>query len=451
MKPRPPKASHQADLFRMELAQLIDPKHELVQLTKSVNWSMFEEQWGAYFSDSGGTCALPTRLVAGLNYLKQLYKLSDEGVVKRWVENPYWQYFTGEVYFQHRLPCHPTSLTKWRNRLGEEGMKLLLQETIEIGKRTGTIDQSSCEKVIADTTVQEKHIAYPVDVRLLNKIRVQLVTLCKSYGLTLRQNYNQVSKKLLFKIHNYNHAKQFKRKKKAFNKFWHRVGRVVRDIERKLAASAEEIRLIFKPQLEQAHQLLHQTRQRKTKNKLYSLHAPEVECIAKGKAHKRYEFGVKASFVTTLREGFVVGAMSFPGNPYDGHTLKDQLKQVHDLCGHKPRECFADLGYRGHGVTTVSVYISRQKRGITPRIKRDLKRRNVIEPEIGHMKTEGWLSRCRLKGSQGDAINVLLVAAGHNLKKILKHLRILLSAIFERPIKSYFMPLRVFIDSAFAR
>ena len=210
--------------------------------------------------------------------------------------------------------------------------------------------------------------------------------------------------------------------KKAIKSLRTRVGRVVRDIGRQLADAPETVKQAFKTALSQAKQLLTQTR--KSKNKLYSLHAPETECISKGKAHKPYEFGVKASFAVTNKEGFVIGAHSCPGNPYDGHTLERQLNQVSKLTGHMPEQCFVDKGYRGHGIKHTEVYLSGQRRGVTKAIRKLLKRRSAIEPEIGHMKSDGLLNRCYLKGRVGDAMNVLLVAAGHNLRKILNRLRI---------------------------
>jgi Transposase DDE domain. len=249
------------------------------------------------------------------------------------------------------------------------------------------------------------------------------VKLAGEHGLSLRQNYNRVGKRLVRQIGGYAHARQFKRMRAALRKLNVRVGRVVRDIERQLEGRDERTREAFARDLALARRILSQ--KRSDKDKLYSLHAPETECISKGKAHKRYEFGVKASFATTHRSGFVVGALHCPGNPYDGHTLRPQLEQVKKLTGVMPARCFADKGYRGHGVTDIQVFISGQRRGVTRTIRRELRRRSAIEPEIGHMKNDGHLGRCFLKGAEGDAMNILMVAAGHNLRKTLNWLRCL--------------------------
>jgi IS5 family transposase len=337
------------------------------------------------------------------------------------VENPYWQYFCGETYFQHELPIHPTSMTRWRQRIGERGCEWLLTQTIEAGKGSGALTPRDCRKVNVDTTVQEKAVAFPTDSKLIDDARRRLVKLAGQHDIALRQNYNRVAKRLRRRISGYGHAQQYRRMHKAVNMLKRRVGRVVRDLERQLPAQSPQVQQAFAVPLAQARRLLAQKRH--DKNKLYSVHAPEVECISKGKAHKRYEFGVKVSVATTNKRGFVVGARSYPGNPYDGHTLQDQLKQVEVLTGIKPTRCYVDRGYRGHSVRDVDVYLSGQRRGVTKTIRKELKRRSAIEPEIGHMKNDGHLGRNYLKGTDGDAMNVLLAACGHNLRKILAWLR----------------------------
>ncbi len=143
----------------------------------------------------------------------------------------------------------------------------------------------------------------------------------------------------------------------------------------------------------------------------------------------RYEFGTKVSIATTLAEGFVIGMRSLPGNPYDGHTLAEALEQVEILTDQRPRLAVVDRGYRGHGVEGTQVLISGTRRGLTPALTRALRRRSSIEPEIGHMKTDGRLSRCFLKGTIGDALLAVLCGCGHNLRKILAHLRAQLAQI----------------------
>jgi transposase, IS5 family len=161
----------------------------------------------------------------------------------------------------------------------------------------------------------------------------------------------------------------------------------------------------------------------KGSDKIYALHESEVDCISKGKARVRYEFGCKVSVATTLDEGFVVGMRSFPGNPYDGHTLKETLRQVEIIADKRPDLAVVDRGYRGHDEDQTRVLISGSRRGLTPKLIDDLRRRSAIEAEIGHMKTDGRLSRCPLKGTIGDTLFAVLCACGHNIRKILAHLR----------------------------
>ena len=421
MKPQTPPDSPTDDLFRQRLENLIDTRHELVKLAEFIDWERFDAQWGETFCENGRP-AIATRLIAGLHYLKHTYGLSDEQVVDRWVENPYWQYFCGEIYFQHQAPLNPSSLTRWRQRLGEQGIELLLSATIDTAIESKAVRRRDLKRVTVDTTVQEKAIAFPTDSRLYNRARDRLVRLAKAHDIPLRQSYVRVGPRLLFKNNRYGHARQLRRQRRTTSKLKTVLGRVYRDIDRKLAEQPESVQAAFAKSMAVTKRLLDQ--QRHDKQKLYALHAPEVECIAKGKAHKRYEFGVKVSIATTNRSNLVVGAQSLPGSPYDGHTLSPALDQVERLTGQRPERCYVDLGYRGHDVTDVEVFKARQKRGVTRSIRRELKRRNAIEPIIGHMKNDGLMHRNHLKGSEGDAINAILCGAGQNLRLILNYLRI---------------------------
>jgi IS5 family transposase len=337
------------------------------------------------------------------------------------VENPYYQHFCGEAFFSHQLPCHPTSLTRWRKRIGEEGCEWLLSETIQAGLRLKAVKPSELKRVVVDTTVQEKNIAHPVDSRLYDKARRLLIALARNHGITLRQTYGKACRELLPKIGRYGHAKQYRRMGRAVKKVKGYLGRVYRDLERKLDIRGIQLSAEQRELMAQVRRLLAQTK--KSKGKLYSLHEPAVDCISKGKAHKRYEFGVKVSIATTLGSTFVVGARSYPGNPYDGHTLEDQIQQVETLTDVTVAECFVDRGYKGHGIDHTRVLMAGQKRGIGKADQRRLRRRNSIEPIIGHMKTDGKLARSFLKGVLGDALNVLLCACGQNVRKLLQWLR----------------------------
>ena len=402
MKPKEPGSRPYNDLFRMELTNLIDHHHELVRLSEVIDWNGIATEFGALYVDRKGRPGIPTRLMAGLLYLKATFKLSDEDVMRRWVENPYWQFFCGETYFCHELPIHPTSLTRFRKRIGEEGCELLLSQTIDAGLKTKTVEQRDLGQVVVDTTVMEKAIAHPTDSRLYHRSRERLA---KDHGISLRQSYARKSRHALAKVGRYGHARQYKRLRRETKRLKTWLGRVVRDIERKTAGQPDQ-QAVFAHELALAHRLLKQ--QRHDKRKLYNLHAPEVECISKGKVRKPYEFGVKVSVATTLRSNFVVASHAVPGNPYDGHTLPKTLLSCFETTGVVVKTAFVDRGYRGCRSTDyMTLTIAGQRRGTTKALKRKLKRRNAIEPIIGHMKAEDHLDRNDLKGTLGDAINAL--------------------------------------------
>ena len=427
-KPRTPENN---DLFRQRLDELVNLSHPLVQLAQHIDWSVFEDGWGGFFPSHRGRPATRPRLVAGLLYLQHTFALSDEAVVWGWVENPYWQLFCGETWFQHQPPIDPSSLTRWRQRIGAEGMEWLLAQTIEAAASAKVIKQHSLDKVIVDSTVQEKAIAYPTDSKLLNRGRQQLVQLVAEAGITLRQNYNRIAPKLAGQIARYAHAKQYRRMRSHLKKLKTLVGRVWRDVSRQLAQVPQHLKPKVTDLLQKVERLLKQ--QPQDSHKLYSLHAPEVECISKGKLRQPYEFGVKVSVMTTHKEGLVVGMRSLPGNPYDGHTLHLALEQAAVLTQQQPKEVFVDLGYRGATVPAgVKVYHRKLRRGITTRLKRDIRRRSAIEPVIGHMKNDGRLRRNWLQGTEGDAFHAILCGCGHNLRMILRKLRPLLVLIFLR-------------------
>ena len=438
MKPKKsPHHSRQQALFHVRLDTLVDPAHPLIQLAAKIDWHRLENELAKPFHEYQGAPAKPVRLMAGLQYLKHTYNLSDEVLLHRWVENPYWQFFCGRLYFEYEPPIVPTSMTKWRNLHGDN-LEILLSATIDTGLATGTITPGSLDKINVDTTVQEKAITFPTDAKLFHRMREKLVKLAARWHLKLRQSYRRVSKTALVNCGRFFHARQPKKAKRQIRRLKTYLRRVRNDIARKIAGQAT-LEHEFEAFLSMADRLLSQKRD--DKKKLYSLHAPEVECIAKGKAHKKYEFGNKASFATTSREGFVLGAMGLHGSPYDGHTLPGQLEQAARLCGRENIEgdVFVDLGYRGHGYSgPARIHIC--GRGVKRpeadgRLKRWRQRRAAIEPVIGHMKNDGRLGRNWLKGEQGDRTNVILSACGWNLRLILARLlvcaRVFLS-LFQR-------------------
>jgi len=251
--------------------------------------------------------------MVGLHYLKHTFDKSDEAVVNCWVENPYWQYFCGEEYFRHQLPIDPSQMTRFRDRIGAEGCEYMLNLTVVAGVATQTVAKRSLSELIVDTTVQEKAIAFPTDAKLYHMARNALVRHAKQVEIVLRQSYDCLSRRALMMNGRYAHARQMQRAKREQKRLKTYLRRVIRDVERKLDQQATHPKL--KRLLEIAKRI--HAQQRNDKNKVYSVHALEVECIAKGKAHKPYEFGVKVGVVSTSKENFVVGMKAFPGNPYE--------------------------------------------------------------------------------------------------------------------------------------
>ena len=417
-----------SDLFRQELSNLIDLRHPLVQLSQKIDWQSCETRFVGLYAAGVGRPAHPIRLMVGLQLLKHTCNVSDEEVVASWVENPYWQYFCGEQYFRHDLPIDPSLMTGFRKRIGQAGCEFILGLTLSAGLATHTVAKSSLAIVNVDTTVQDKAVTFPTDARLLHKARIALVRLAKRQRIELRQSYERIGKAAFVRSQRYAHARQINRAAAQTRKLRTYLGRIIRDIERKMHTD-ESTPSRMTRLLQVASRIHTQPRKRSEGDppKLYSVHAPEVECIAKGKAHKQYEFGVKVGVVSTSKESFVLAAKSLPGNPYDGHTLQACIEQARRVTGVAPTEAYADRGYKGHGCNTdfFKVWISGSKRGVTKAIERKLKRRNAVEPVIGHMKSDGRLARNFLKGVEGDAMNALLCGAGHNLRKILKKLRLL--------------------------
>jgi transposase, IS5 family len=427
MRPRERRESGEQDLFRSRLDQIIDMRHALVRLAGTIDWGFLEETLGAVYQDGAGQPPLPTRLMAGLAILKHTYDLSDEAVCELWLENPYYQYFCGEEFFQHRLPLDRSSMTHWRNRMGAERLQALLQESLAAATRSGAIKPADLARAIVDTTVQPKNVTFPTDAKLVNRAREKLVTLAKKLGVELRQSYVRVGKLALIKHQRYAHARQFDRARKALRKLKTYLGRVIRDIARKIDGEPP-LETAFARLLSLARRVREQERGQRGP-KVYSLHAPEVECIGKGKPHKPYEFGVKVSIATTLKRGkggqFVTHVQALPGNPYDGHTLARVIPAIEALLGNTIERLHTDAGYRGHNAPPeykFKVYTAKQKRRVTPQIKREMRRRSAIEPVIGHLKNEHRMDRNYLAGRNGDANNAILAAVGYNFRRLIRWL-----------------------------
>src|SRR6266702_5531576 len=436
MRPRERRDGGQGDLLRSRLDAIIDMRHPLVALARKVDWAFLERTFGEAYTDGPGQPPLPTRLMAGLTILKYTHDLSDEVLCERWVENPYYQFFCGEEFFQHKLVLDRSSLTRWRQRMGEEKVKALLQESLSIAVKTEAVKPSELSEVIIDTTVEPKNVMFPTDARLLNRAREILVRLAKAHGVALRQSYARVGKFALIKHQRYAHAKQFKRANRALKTLRTYLGRVIRDVARNIEGNVgllDEIAL--NRMLALARRVLDQ-KQHQRGPKVYSLHAPEVECIGKGKAHRPYEFGVKVSVATTLSQAkggqFVTHVKALPGNPYDGHTLETVIPDIEALIGNTIERLLGDKGYRGHNAPPeykFRVFTSGQKRRVTPKIKRALRRRSAVEPVIGHLKSEHRMGRNYLWHREGDAANAVLAAAGYNFRRLLRWLSLLLRQI----------------------
>ena len=440
MRPNERRDSGQQDLLRSRLDQIVDPGHPLVRLARRMDWLFLEQRFGASYTDRPGRPPLPTRLMAALAILKHTHDLSDEVLCERWLENPYYQLFCGEEFFRHTLPFDRSSMTRWRQRMGEEKLTALLQESLSVATRSGAAKPANFTRVIVDTTVQPKAVAFPTDARLLHRARERLARLAQTHGVRLRQSYRRVGKLALIQHQRYAHAKQFRRANRALRTLRTQLGRVIRDIGRKIGEDAR-LRAIFSWPLSLARRVRGQRqRQRGSKGlpsgtdpRVYSLHAPEVECIGKGKPHKPYEFGVKVSVATPLRRckggQFIAHVVALPGNPYDGHTLAAVVPAIEHQIGVSLTRLIADRGYRGHNAPPArrhSVYISGQKRGVTAVIRRELRRRAAVEPVIGHVKAEHRMGRNYLIGRHGDAANAILAAAGYNFRRLLAWLTALL-------------------------
>lgn len=437
MRPKKTQHSGSGDLFRARLDQIINMDHELVRLARNVDWEWIDSELADRFSDKGRP-ATETRFMVGLLILKHMFGLSDEGVCERWVYDPYFQYFTGEEFFRHAFPHERSGLTHWRGRIGDR-LDLLLQESLRLAHDTGALKMDDLARITVDTTVQPKNVTHPTDAKLMLKAIEQLGVLAKRHGIALRQSYVRVAKRAALMAGRYVHARQFKRANRELRFLRTRLGRLIRDVARKSRSDAK-LAAIFDEPLRKAHQIRWQ-RQQERGRKLYSWHAPETECIGKGKAHKPYEFGCKVSIATTNRRckggQFVLHAKALPGNPYDGHTLAEVIEETQALTGREIERAYVDKGYRGHNAPHPRrIFISGQRRGVHGIIKRELRRRSAIEPVIGHMKNDGHLGRNFLKGYRGDHANAVLTAVGYNFRLILAWLRLLLRLILTLLVES---------------
>ena len=415
MRPKPLKQEPQDQLFKNRLCDELNPEHELIRLGKVIPWDQIQADIEPLFTEGQSRPPLPTRLATGLMILQHLYNISDEEVIRAWVENPYWQAFCGYEFLQWKFPAHPTSLTRWRQRLGPKGLEKVLKVSIGVALKTGAVTAPELEKAIVDTTVMPKAITYPNDAKLIQKIIERIVKAAAQSGLTLKRTFTRVSKKALHQYQRLMHGKQFKKAQRPLKRLRKYLSKILRDIDPHIESCPREL---FKELVVGAKLLI---QEKEDKNKIYSCHEPAVSCIAKGKAHKPYEFGSKACLVVTEKRGLALTLTTHVGNPYDGHLLAESLRKAEGMTGVEIKRVLVDLGFRGHEVGDKQVLISRTK-GLGPPLRKALKRRQAIEPWIGHMKSDGKLGRCYLKGTTGDQIHGILVAIAHNFRIILRKL-----------------------------
>ena len=422
------KIDGQSSLF-FSLESTLNHKHPLFILAHKVDWDMFEKAFSPLYCLDNGRPAKPIRLMVGLLILKHVRNLSDESVVEQWSENIYYQYFCGQQDFLPTAPCAASELVHFRHRIGEEGIELILKESIRINGKDG-----EDKDVYFDTTVQEKNITFPTDDKLAKKIIKKCLKIANENDLKLRQTYTRTLKKLSYDQRFRNHPKNKGKARKADKKVKTIAGRLVRDVERKLgekASAYQEILDLFKRVLAQ---------KQKDKNKIYSLHEPDVCCISKGKEHKPYEFGNKASFGWTA-SGVIVAALGFR-NEYDGHTLDKSIEQVERLRESPPENGIGDRGYRGRrkvGETIIHIpkpFSKKMSAYMQRKQKKYFRKRAGIEPVIGHLKADHRLSRNFYKGIFGDNINVMLAAAGFNFKRMMNKWKVSFLAYMEQVFRA---------------
>jgi transposase, IS5 family len=417
-----PDAVPQAQFLMPDLLAMLDARQPLYRLAQTIAWSQFEATFGTHYSEEGRP-ALPIRRLVGLLLLKQLHHLSDERVVEQWTLNPYFQFFCGEREFQWGAPCAASELVHFRHRIGPDGAEKLLAASVALHG-----DKAKETEVVMDTTAQEKAITFPTDAKLHAKIVRAAHRIARRSGLILRQSYARTVPKLLQAQRGWRHPRTRKYARKAARKLKTIAGRLVRELERKLPVGHRHEKI-----LGLCRRILAQKRH--DTDKIYSLHEPHVYCLAKGKAHKEYEFGAKAALVVGKKHGVILGALNLEKNTYDGHTVEPALQQVERVAGYRPAKGIGDRGYRGRrhfGPTELlipglpapdaTVYARRKAR-------ERFRRRAAIEPRIGHLKSDFRLGRNFLRGVQGDAINLLLAATAANLRLWLRAASACLAAI----------------------
>jgi len=391
---------------------MLDSNDPLVALADTINWEAFDDSFEKYYSDNGRP-AKPIRLMVGLLILKQLENLSDENAVLQWKRNPYYQYFCGMTEYQPALPCDPTDLVYFRKRIGSEGVEEIFSMSVALHGKDAEEKQ-----VIIDTTVQEKNVTYPTDGKLAIKMIHQLLRIAKKEQIQLRRTYMKEIKMHRISLRFFRHPKKIKKARAAMKRLKTIVGILMRDISRNL--STEQL-----DKYQETFELFEKVtkQQMKDSNKIYSLHEQHIYVIAKGKDHKKYEYGTKASLVTTMKSNIIIGVAAHEKNEHDSKTLEAALASANKHRTKPIVEAICDRGYRGKKEvdgTAICIPDSPKKRDTKyqkEQKRKKFRRRAAIEPIIGHVKSDHRMQRNYLKGFIGDEINLFLAASAFNLKK----------------------------------
>lgn len=411
--------SGQRNLFRPMLTDFIDRNNKLALLAEKIDWDYFEVEFSKYFSDTGRS-SHPIRFMVGCLILKRLENLGDETLAEAWVMNPYMQYFCGMTFFEHEFPCDPSNFVHFRKRIGEEGISKIFTYSVQMHG-----EQAQEKQVLSDTTVQENDITFPTDAKLAKKVIDKCNKIAERENIKQRQTYKRISSQLLRDTHNRKHPKRAKKAGKADKKLKTLAGRLIRELERELTPELLEL---YKTKLELYKRVLEQ--KPKDKNKIYSLHKPFTSCIAKGKAHKQYEFGNKVGLLVSYKTLVITAIKAFKGNPHDSKTIEPLLNQAEQNGLQVPKEVIYDRGGRGQkqiGETKISTPDNRRLKRDTEyqrkKKRQKFRRRAAIEPVIGHLKTDFRMGQNYLHGIDSPQINAFLAAAGWNFKKMMNQLK----------------------------